>query len=550
VRRIGKDGRLGFAVLGIVVGLFGAPVTSDAATGDLDPSFGAGGVLVVDATGHGDGAAGVAQRPDGGIVVVGSGRPATTMYSGDLYALGVTATGQLDPTFGNGGIARAGFSTGYSSGGFAVAADGSLLLAGNTGATIGSYGFARLLTNGQLDGSFGTGGRTTANSGNSDLNVTDAAILPDGSIVAAATARDLSTSNSDDFGLTQLTSGGALDMNFGISGFSHADVAGADDEGTAMAVQVDGKIVRVGSSVVGGATEAGVTRVDPDGYFDTAFIGGGRHAFSLGGNSFPSDVALLADAKILVAGNVRTAGSSDLFLLRLNANGTADASFGTGGLKTIDFGGIETSPEIVMQSDGKIVIAFVTSQTSTGPGSTAIARLEPDGSSDPTFAGGGARVVGDGEDPPGLALQSNGDPLVAFRTDSGPNPDNFAVARIQGDGVAPQPEPTPGPEPTPANVTCAGKTATLVGTDDADKLNGSIGDDVIATLGGNDKVKAGKGDDLVCAGDGNDKVSGGPGKDVLRGEAGNDKLKGGGAKDTCIGGPGSDRAGCEVEHGA
>ena len=85
---------------------------------------------------------------------------------------------------------------------------------------------------------------------------------------------------------------------------------------------------------------------------------------------------------------------------------------------------------------------------------------------------------------------------------------------------------------------CAGKEATITGTDGKDNLRGTSGKDVIAAGDGNDKVKGKSGNDLLCGGKGRDKLNGGGGRD---------KLKGGPDKDTCKGGGGRDKAGCEVE---
>jgi uncharacterized repeat protein (TIGR01451 family) len=120
---------------------------------------------------------------------------------------------------------------------------------------------------------------------------------------------------------------------------------------------------------------------------------------------------------------------------------------------------------------------------------------------------------------------------------------------------------------------CAGRTATVIGTVGADTLSGTDKRDVIAALGGDDRItalegrdivcggagndvlRAGGGGDLVRAGPGDDRVRGAGGDDVLAGNGGNDNLgggpgddalRGGNGTDRCAGGPGRDtRRGCE-----
>ena len=105
---------------------------------------------------------------------------------------------------------------------------------------------------------------------------------------------------------------------------------------------------------------------------------------------------------------------------------------------------------------------------------------------------------------------------------------------------------------------CAGRTATIVGTPGADVLVGTPGRDVIAGLGGNDTIDGGGGNDIICGaggkdvirgqggndlllgGAGNDIVRGGSGDDVLRGRGGDDFLSGGSGDDTLRGGTGAD----------
>ncbi|WP_307814328.1 calcium-binding protein [Nocardioides baculatus] len=68
-----------------------------------------------------------------------------------------------------------------------------------------------------------------------------------------------------------------------------------------------------------------------------------------------------------------------------------------------------------------------------------------------------------------------------------------------------------------APATCAGVTATIVGTTGDDVLTGTPGDDVIAALDGNDEIDGGSGNDLVCGDAGADLLHGGPGDDRLYG---------------------------------
>jgi uncharacterized delta-60 repeat protein len=192
----------------------------------------------------------------------------------------------------------------------------------------------------------------------------------------------------------------------------------------------------------------------------------------------------------------------------------------------VDFGtGSDTVNDIAIQPDGKIVLA--------GAGSGfAVARLQPNGSLDTTFGTGGKTSIAfkGGDAGQRLALQPDGKIVVAGVGGTLPNTD-LAVARLQGD---------PGGG-SAANAKCAGKKATVVGTNAKDKLKGTKKRDVITGLGGKDTIKGLKGNDLICGGKGRDKLLGGPGNDKLLGQQGKDFLKGGpGRKDKLNGGAGRD----------
>lgn len=88
--------------------------------------------------------------------------------------------------------------------------------------------------------------------------------------------------------------------------------------------------------------------------------------------------------------------------------------------------------------------------------------------------------------------------------------------------------------------TCKGQPATVVGSADADVLDGTAGPDVIVGLGGDDVIRGWGGDDLVCGGDGDDEIRGGADRDEIYGGRGADEIYGGRGGDEIYGGRGAD----------
>ena len=87
---------------------------------------------------------------------------------------------------------------------------------------------------------------------------------------------------------------------------------------------------------------------------------------------------------------------------------------------------------------------------------------------------------------------------------------------------------------------CMGFQATMFGTPRSDYIQGTFGNDVIMTFGGNDVIYGSQGDDIICSGDGNDLVYGGLGKDIIYDGGGRNNLNGGPGADTIYGGNGVD----------
>jgi uncharacterized delta-60 repeat protein len=191
---------------------------------------------------------------------------------------------------------------------------------------------------------------------------------------------------------TTLAAPGALDTSFSTDGVQFNDVSG-HDEGRAMAVQADGKILIGGYSNTAAPRFFGLLRYNADGTLDTSFSGDG-----IGGTYLPSQVsptdsiatalAIQADGKILQAGY----SGGDFALVRYNSsNGGLDTTFGGGdGIVITDLGGMDVATAMVIQADGKILLAGYTDYGFDN--NFALARYNSDGTLDTSFDGDGKLV--------------------------------------------------------------------------------------------------------------------------------------------------------------
>ncbi|NVB83748.1 MAG: hypothetical protein HOV81_35565, partial [Kofleriaceae bacterium] len=98
-------------------------------------------------------------------------------------------------------------------------------------------------------------------------------------------------------------------------------------------------------------------------------------------------LAVLPDDGLVIAGQGGSPGATDLVAVQLTEAGSRDASFGVGGVASVDAGGTdERAISVALAPDGRILLAGATGPTTLAG---VIARLRPDGQLDPTFDGDG-----------------------------------------------------------------------------------------------------------------------------------------------------------------
>ena len=193
-------------------------------------------------------------QPDGKYVASGM-LPSSSKGSTSQFALvRVNPNGSLDTTFGSGGKVVTNFGGTWSAArNLAVLPDGKIVAGGDwlSSGTVGnqSYVFARYLANGQLDTTFGAGGKSLISSPNF-RRMLGIAIQDDGRIVGSGWDRNPNTTDGN-FLIVRINPNGDLDPDFGTGGITITDYLGRNDHGNAMAVQADGKFVVAGGLDLG-----------------------------------------------------------------------------------------------------------------------------------------------------------------------------------------------------------------------------------------------------------------------------------------------------------
>jgi uncharacterized delta-60 repeat protein len=316
--------------------------------GSLDSSFGSGGQLLIHGNTAGPAFA-VAIQPDGKIL-------AAAPDSLRLKVFRFNANGSIDNTFGSNGAATilaAGIFLPPAAGGIVLQPDGKILVA--TGRIV-----ARLLTNGQLDSTFGSNGAAPTVGGDSIALLSGVTATSSNILIGIGSVTSLYAAN------------GSLVTNFGINGQTPGFLS---DEGGGFVVTVSPagfmRIITAGSltispSLMFAHTVTGflLASYKIDGSVDNSFGNHGGVATPFPGNilAHAFAIAVQTNGDIVAAGQTALTdvdavpGPSDFGLARYHSNGSIDASFGKGGFVSTAFGTSEAlAKTVLIQTDGKIV---------------------------------------------------------------------------------------------------------------------------------------------------------------------------------------------------
>ncbi len=396
--------------------------------GSLDASFDTDGKVTTDiVNSNDDEGRGIGIQSDGKIIVAGNYYNIT---NDDFAIVRYKTDGTVDSSFGTNGRVRTQISSGtdkaFSVG---IQSDGKILVAGFCSVSGYDFAVARYNGDGSLDTGFDTDGIvvTDLNNGGSDDRGYDVAIQSDGKIIVAGYSAN---ANGDkDFALVRYNNDGSLDASFDSDGIITTDFSsGSEDYGMGVALQSDGKIVVAGNS----SDDFAVARYNPDGSLDTTFNGTGVVTTDLAGKSdYGYAVAIQSDGKIVVAGTAFTGLVYNYAAVRYDTDGTLDSTFDGDGIVMTDIVGYDFGSDVVIQPDGKILVAGYSFDGSNYYFSAV--RYNSDGSLDTGFDGDGkvTTTIGSKQDDRGfcIGLQSDGKIVVGGISKSDNDDYDFAVVR-------------------------------------------------------------------------------------------------------------------------
>jgi len=279
----------------------------------------------------------------------------------DFTVVCLNPDGSRDTSFGNQGMTRVGLGGDNSFGSsMAQLADGRIVLGGWAAGHQG-VGLVCLDTHGVLDTSFGSAGDGTLlldKLGDND-GVQGLVACPDGGLLVQGGSWD-ANGQVVQLVLTRLDAQGQPEAGFGSTGQVLVPVALTQANGHSMSLEDDGHILVWGSTQVDGHPCATLLRLNADGSLDDSFGQGGvLRLDTLLDASTVEDVQRLSDGRLVLVGHGGSAlgTDDDSFAMRLNADGSLDTSFGNGGLALLPVSsGVDAARELQVDAQGRLLV--------------------------------------------------------------------------------------------------------------------------------------------------------------------------------------------------
>lgn len=261
--------------------------------------------------------------------------------------------------------------------------DGKIVAAGSyQGSTHRIVCLARYNADGSLDTGFDGDGKAEYNHG-SNIDIHDMQLQHDGKILLVGGY------SSNDLFMARFNTDGSLDTSFNTDGILEPDLGGLNETAFSVLLQPDQKIVIGAYSALSASVSFALARFLPNGALDTSFNHTGINLNHFNSQSaIVRSICLQPDGKIVAAGSRANASNNDILLVRYQANGTLDSSFGNSGSVIKDLGAWEAAYSVLVEPDGKLLLAASTGTTWSDEDFVCL-RFLADGSPDLSFNGTG-----------------------------------------------------------------------------------------------------------------------------------------------------------------
>ncbi len=245
---------------------------------------------------------------------------------------------------------------------------------------------------GKIDKTFNAPYGFTVNAEDSgSLGYSDLAVQADGAIVTAGGVA--SETDTTSLLVARYTADGRLDTSFGQDGTVRY-AYGSWCVGRAVAVRDDGRVVAGGYTATTIGTQLLIVRLNADGTLDTTFGTNGVVVMPVldvtPARAYGMTLAVQSDGAVVVGGSAEATDiASRGFVLRLTESGVLDAGFGDAGVFILDAGAYSSIYSLALADDGAIVAAGYLNESDDSPSEAMILRLTSGGRLDTTFGDDG-----------------------------------------------------------------------------------------------------------------------------------------------------------------
>lgn len=211
--------------------------------------------------------------------------------------------------------------------------------------------------NGRLDYTFNLSGKVISEPQKGNV-CSATAVQPDGKIIIAGSG---SHNNVGGYFIARYNQDGSQDISFGNKGSVVTPVKANAGSFQSIVVMSDGKIIAGGYSAVSTLVDIVIMRFNADGSLDNSFGQNGMIQKNISKYAYVNDMIVQPDGKILITGNKKDS-KNDIktsFVVRYTANGSIDEEFGSNGIVLTEYDRPTEINAITLQSDGKIVTGGV-----------------------------------------------------------------------------------------------------------------------------------------------------------------------------------------------
>jgi uncharacterized delta-60 repeat protein len=417
------------AVVAVAVAVLQSPAVARA-PGDLDPSFNGAGQAT---TRLGSDAEVNVLAMQGNKVVAGGW---STTPSGRVWSFARYLTyGGLDTTFGHRGRTRLELRHAHGVVDLRVLPSGKIVAVGRLGR---KFGVAMLTKNGHLDRTFGGGdGIVRTGFGQRSATATCVTTISGGRIVVGGWSS--AAGGFEQFALARYLPSGKLDTSFGSHGKVLTDFWAARSEyswvNDLLRWPGSNKVLAVGNTQREGAPpgfDVAMARYTATGRPDRAFGGGdGRVRLNVPGGFIASAAVMQTGRTVLVGGYGSPGPGEDAALLRVLGDGRLDLSWGGGdGIVWHDAGTTDEFWTRLVRSGRRTVLVGEVD------GDAALMRVEASGALDSTFGSGGLAVTafpGGASVLRGVTIQRDGRIVAGGSAPTAGATTGFALERVLAD---------------------------------------------------------------------------------------------------------------------